>query len=159
MAQKKNEADDKTKTNDLSAPELVALLVREPQRADELDELDWLKLGGTEWALVLFARPELADRCRWETFGGESNYYWNRVFLPDGCAELLFPPPPEVDGKVWNRLLETSIDNKTGKLRPWPALLAERPEFASHCECWDDFSSADWERLLSAQPQFADKRK
>ena len=37
------------------------------------------------------------------------------------------------------------------------ALLLEKPELASKCDNWKEFSTVDWSCLLSEQPQFADK--
>ena len=40
----------------------------------------------------------------------------------------------------------------------WGRLLSAQPQFADKCD-WSKFQGGDWAKLLSAQPQFADKCK
>ena len=35
----------------------------------------------------------------------------------------------------------------------WIWLLQDRPEFAEHCLCWNEFSDSDWTFLQKTQPQ------
>ena len=40
--------------------------------------------------------------------------------------------------------------------KDWSRLLSKQPQFADKCD-WKKLKGDDWQKLLEAQPQFADK--
>ena len=61
--------------------EIVKMLIKHPERADELEEEDWQELDGDQWADLIEARPAFRSRGPWEL----SSWDWGRFFarLPD----------------------------------------------------------------------------
>ena len=72
------------------------------------------------------------------------NFNGWEAFSTDDWEDILCEQP---------QFVEKAKEYKNG----WLALLLEKPELASKCDNWKEFSTVDWSCLLSEQPQFADK--
>ena len=89
-------------------------------------------LDSWEWAKLVEARPEFADRCDWGRLNGN---HW---------AMLLAARPEFAAQCDWGGLNGNH----------WAMLLAARPEFADQCD-WGKLSKWDWSYLVFSRPDKA----
>lgn len=102
----------------------------------------WNRLEGEDWAYLL-------ANCPLPQF--EKRFDWNLWYIGD-LVEILGAQPKYENDFPWD-----DLDQDLCRAQHWARLLSMRPEFASRCRIWDDFSGEDWSDILSSQPQFANR--
>ena len=91
-------------------------------------------LAGLEWAQLLCAQPQFADRCDWSALDGNA---WH-------C--LLCKQPQFADQCDWSFVDDWNKQASPGSCRQsrwyWVTLLIMQPQFADKCDIWADIKDS-----------------
>ena len=95
------------------------------------------RLNGEDWANLVAARPEFADRCNWDKF---DPWAWN---------VLLQQQPQFADKCPWEKISDQDEDKIVWW---WMDLLYKQPQFADKCP-WEKISVKERNILIKNQPE------
>ena len=150
-----------------SAVEWLGLLTASRPLLNECSKFNgWQKLDGACWCALLKEKPEMAKWCTsangWRTLNGSQ---WCSLLIQQPIFEEHFRKSEGrflLSDEEWIELLKVqpkfnkyhgeTIKRKTS-VSDWVALLAGNPLLVEQCDCLNEISDEQWEKLLQRQPE------
>ena len=135
------------------------LLACRPDVSQFVEQCDWSKLSGIEWAGLLAEQPRFAEHCDWDKLDapGQQKPVEDYTYLEEQCPEEFevnegeFDEEDQSDGGEKNAGVPSEVVSQSD----WVWLLKKQPQFAAHCD-WSRLEGVDWASLLSERPEFAE---
>jgi hypothetical protein len=117
------------------------------------EKINWDNFDAEDWGYFLAEHPEFANKCNmWKEMNDSASMELDFGFVTPQIYLLIHQAQFAEKFNNWDEL--TPGD--------WDSLIAEQPQFAKLCNCWDKFYDTftyygSWGVILRKQPQFAKK--